>query len=217
LLPASLASGLGSDVQRPLATVIVWGLFSSTILTLLVVPVAYSFLPPRLVAGPRPGQVEERFMEPLPDVSATDVVTLLEYLQQHEGSAAVVRIADDTHREFGRIVNAIKAGEMLDFVDTPQAMAALTEKGKRFVTATVEGRKELWREQLLTLGLFREVHDVLRRQPDRTLDAEYVREAIVSRLPFENHVKIFQTFIRWARFGELIEYDEASETIKLVR
>ena len=30
LLPASMATGLGSDVQRPLATVIVWGLFSST-------------------------------------------------------------------------------------------------------------------------------------------------------------------------------------------
>jgi cobalt-zinc-cadmium resistance protein CzcA len=41
LLPASLATGLGSDVQRPLATVIVWGLFSSTLLTLFVVPVLY--------------------------------------------------------------------------------------------------------------------------------------------------------------------------------
>ena len=46
LLPASLATGLGSDVQRPLATVIVWGLFSSTILTLFVVPVLYATLPP---------------------------------------------------------------------------------------------------------------------------------------------------------------------------
>ena len=46
LLPASLATGLGSDVQRPLATVIVWGLFSSTILTLFVVPVLYAMLPP---------------------------------------------------------------------------------------------------------------------------------------------------------------------------
>jgi cobalt-zinc-cadmium resistance protein CzcA len=44
LLPASLATGLGSDVQRPLATVIVWGLFSSTLLTLFVVPVLYSVL-----------------------------------------------------------------------------------------------------------------------------------------------------------------------------
>lgn len=46
LLPASLATGLGSDVQRPLATVIVWGLFSSTILTLFVVPVLYRVLSP---------------------------------------------------------------------------------------------------------------------------------------------------------------------------
>ena len=42
LLPASIATGLGSDVQRPLATVIVWGLASSTILTLLMVPVLYA-------------------------------------------------------------------------------------------------------------------------------------------------------------------------------
>jgi cobalt-zinc-cadmium resistance protein CzcA len=48
LLPASMASGLGSDVQRPLATVIVWGLFSSTLLTLCVLPVLYRIFPPRL-------------------------------------------------------------------------------------------------------------------------------------------------------------------------
>lgn len=41
LVPASLATGLGSDVQRPLATVIVWGLFSATLMTLLIIPVLY--------------------------------------------------------------------------------------------------------------------------------------------------------------------------------
>ncbi|MGQ0636055.1 MAG: efflux RND transporter permease subunit [Planctomycetaceae bacterium] len=41
LLPASIARGLGSDVQRPLATVIVWGLVSSMLLTLFVIPVLY--------------------------------------------------------------------------------------------------------------------------------------------------------------------------------
>jgi cobalt-zinc-cadmium resistance protein CzcA len=51
LLPASLATGLGSDVQRPLATVIVWGLFSSTILTLFVVPVLYDLFNPGLPAS----------------------------------------------------------------------------------------------------------------------------------------------------------------------
>lgn len=41
LLPAALAHGVGSDVQRPLATVIVGGLVSATVLTLLLLPVLY--------------------------------------------------------------------------------------------------------------------------------------------------------------------------------
>jgi cobalt-zinc-cadmium resistance protein CzcA len=41
LLPASLATGIGSDVQRPLATVIVYGLMFSTIITLFALPVFY--------------------------------------------------------------------------------------------------------------------------------------------------------------------------------
>jgi cobalt-zinc-cadmium resistance protein CzcA len=52
LLPASLATGLGSDVQRPLATVIVWGLFSSMLLTLFVVPVGYRLIMPRTLKPP---------------------------------------------------------------------------------------------------------------------------------------------------------------------
>ena len=47
LLPASLAMSLGSDVQRPLATVIVWGLTGSTLLTLFIIPAFYRiFVPP---------------------------------------------------------------------------------------------------------------------------------------------------------------------------
>jgi cobalt-zinc-cadmium resistance protein CzcA len=41
LLPASLATGIGSDVQRPLATVIVYGLLFSTAITLYALPALY--------------------------------------------------------------------------------------------------------------------------------------------------------------------------------
>ena len=41
LLPAALARGIGSDVQRPLATVVVGGLVSATVLTLAILPVLY--------------------------------------------------------------------------------------------------------------------------------------------------------------------------------
>ena len=41
LIPLLLASGIGSEVQRPLATVVIGGLVSSTLLTLVVLPAAY--------------------------------------------------------------------------------------------------------------------------------------------------------------------------------
>jgi cobalt-zinc-cadmium resistance protein CzcA len=41
LLPASLATGIGSDVQRPLATVIVYGLLFATVFTLFILPSLY--------------------------------------------------------------------------------------------------------------------------------------------------------------------------------
>lgn len=43
LIPLLLATGIGSEVQRPLATVVVGGLVSSTLLTLLVLPALYKW------------------------------------------------------------------------------------------------------------------------------------------------------------------------------
>jgi len=43
LIPILISSGIGSEVQRPLATVVVGGLFSSTLLTLLVLPSLYKY------------------------------------------------------------------------------------------------------------------------------------------------------------------------------
>ena len=40
-VPMAMAIGAGAEVQRPLATVVIGGIISSTILTLLVLPVLY--------------------------------------------------------------------------------------------------------------------------------------------------------------------------------
>ncbi len=47
LLPLLLASDIGSNVQRPLATVVVGGLLTSTLLTLVVLPSIYKWFGPR--------------------------------------------------------------------------------------------------------------------------------------------------------------------------
>lgn len=47
LIPLLYATGAGSEVQAPLATVVVGGLVSSTILTLLVIPAVYKWFVPK--------------------------------------------------------------------------------------------------------------------------------------------------------------------------
>jgi len=41
LIPLALSYGIGSEVQRPLAVVVIGGLLSSTVLTLIVLPTLY--------------------------------------------------------------------------------------------------------------------------------------------------------------------------------
>jgi cobalt-zinc-cadmium resistance protein CzcA len=47
LAPLLFATGVGAEVQRPLATVVIGGLVSSTVLTLLVVPALHRWFAPR--------------------------------------------------------------------------------------------------------------------------------------------------------------------------
>jgi cobalt-zinc-cadmium resistance protein CzcA len=41
-VPMAVATGSGAEVQRPLATVVIGGLLTSTLLTLFVLPTVYS-------------------------------------------------------------------------------------------------------------------------------------------------------------------------------
>ena len=43
-LPMALSTGPGAEVQRPLATVVIGGILTSTLLTLLVLPVIYDWI-----------------------------------------------------------------------------------------------------------------------------------------------------------------------------
>jgi cobalt-zinc-cadmium resistance protein CzcA len=47
-VPMAVSSSAGAEVQRPLATVVIGGLLSSTLLTLLIVPVLYYFVESRI-------------------------------------------------------------------------------------------------------------------------------------------------------------------------
>jgi len=154
-------------------------------------------------------------IEPLPDASASEIVGLIEYLDARGGRADVFQIAADTHREFGEIIKVVKAAEMLDLVDTPKRQVMLEADGIRFVKATPEARKAIWRDQLLKLNLFRKIVALIENREDGQVDKETVMDIIIFSMPFEDFEKTFDNIIRWGRYGNLFAYEDDTEKLSM--
>jgi NitT/TauT family transport system ATP-binding protein len=152
---------------------------------------------------------------PLPEATSSEIVGLLEYLDARGGRQDIFRIAADTNRQFDDMIRVVRAAELLDYVDTPKRMVVFEPEGQRFVRATPEERKAIWREHLLRLRLFHDIYEVLQREPTHEIDRDFVLETIIMHMPQENYEKMFATFVRWARFGDLFAYDENTEMLSL--
>ena len=71
-VPMAIATGTGAEVQRPLATVVIGGILSSTALTLLVLPILYRLMHRREEAdSTAPRSSSAAVSGPLPDAPAT--------------------------------------------------------------------------------------------------------------------------------------------------
>ena len=158
---------------------------------------------------------EAATIQALPATTTSEIVGLLEYLEAHGGHHDLFDISANAHQEFGRVIAITKAAEMLGFVDTPKQDVVLTPLGWQFVRANADERKNIWRSQLLKMKLFRDVYNRLQQHPDEPIDADDVKEIMIIALPHENYEAMFETFVRWARFGNLFAYDEAAERITL--
>jgi NitT/TauT family transport system ATP-binding protein len=159
--------------------------------------------------------VSQEVVEPLPHVQPSDMLGLVEYLAAHGGAADLFQVASDTHFTFVEVLGTVKGTEMLDLVDTPQRLVRLTPLGQQFVKADMEERQRLWRGQLLKLGLFRVVLDLLDLGGgERGRDT--VLAEIRQRLPREDPEKIFDTLVQWGRFGEALSYREEDRVLSRV-
>lgn len=146
-------------------------------------------------------------VEPLPSAQSADILGLMEYLETQGGSSELFQVVAQTHVPFEKVLSAVKAAEMLDFVDTPKRLVILTPLGIRFIRAGMEERKELWKARLLDLKLFRVVMEQLELHEGQLTREELIAE-VQSRLPMEDPELTFETLVAWGRFGELFAYRE---------
>jgi NitT/TauT family transport system ATP-binding protein len=152
---------------------------------------------------------------PLPVATTSEIFGLLEYLDGRGGRDDVFSIASNTNREFGHVIAVTKAAEILVFVDTPGQDVVLTKLGRQFVLGGPDERKALWRQQILRLRLFQDVHSVLEKTEGQAISGDIVREMIILAMPQENYETMFDTLVRWGRFANLFAYEEDEDRLSL--
>ena len=153
--------------------------------------------------------------EPIPSVGPSQIFGLMEILRDHAARMDVFNLDQLTDYDFGQTLAVIKAGEMLEFLDTPKNDVILTDLGRQFLEADVNGRKVLFRRQLEKLTTFRFVRQLLEEAQGHELTKEIVEEELCVRLCTEDIPKLIEIIINWGRYAELFGYSPDAERLYL--
>jgi NitT/TauT family transport system ATP-binding protein len=153
------------------------------------------------VSAPKPARIM-----PLPNVNVGEMIGLLERVDNAGGTADIFDLAVEVGKEFGKILELIKAAELLDFVDTPKHMVTLLPLGRQLLGEKVNGRKRLVNQQLRHLQLVERIIEMLERQESKAVDEDLVLEELAVWLPTEKPHIMFKSIVRWGRYAELLGY-----------
>ena len=90
--------------------------------------------PPDTVAAVAP-------IESLPPVGLGQVMGLIEVVHVHGGRMDVFVLDELTDYDFGQTLSVVKAGEMLDLLDTPKNDVILSDLGRLLLTQDTTGAR----------------------------------------------------------------------------
>ena len=153
--------------------------------------------------------------EPLPSVNIGHIAGLMEIVRDHGGEMDVFGLDQLTDYDFGHTLAVVKAGEMMELLDTPKNKVILTDLGQEYLDGDINHRKELLRGQLKKLGTFRFVMQLLDEAKDHRLERDVIVEELAVRLTTEDIEKMFNTVVAWGRFAELFGYSPNDEILYL--
>jgi NitT/TauT family transport system ATP-binding protein len=157
---------------------------------------------------PAPGRAISRArsrMESIPCVPVGQILGLLSILHDEPDLSNIYDISAEIGKEFGETIALVKAGEILELLETPKDEVRFTEIGRRFMLADRKERQRIFSEQVHRLRLF---HIILAYLKDHEeVEAERVLKDIATALPYDNPEKVLQTMVAWGRYAGIMDYN----------
>src|SRR5260370_11208866 len=163
-------------------------------------------LPPEPPPGPgKPISKARARMESIPTVGVNQILGLISILHDSPDLDNIYDVADEIGKDFGETIAIVKAGEILEFVNTPKDEVQFTDLGKRFFESDRQTRKPLFAQQDQKLRVFHIILGYLEVQEE--VSSETVTHDIATALPYENPEKILHTMIAWGRYAGLMDFN----------
>lgn len=153
-------------------------------------------------------------LEPLPRVTLGEVFGLMHIVRRHGGRMDVFALDKLTGHHLGHLLSIVKAGEMMELLDTPKNVVAVTPLGNEVLDAEIKARKGMLNKQLRKLGTFQFVIHILDEAEGKHLHKDVVEEELAMRHA-EDVGPLFKTVVSWGRFSELLQYDAEAEMLVL--
>lgn len=206
--PHSIKAEITVDLKHPRDT-------NSWQFTQLVRRIHDVFTETILSDKPASTQMEEQSLWVLPPVSIPDVIGLTELLASHNGSLDVFKVPELMEKELGDALMAIKAAELMDFVDTPHHRVILSRLGQEVADGDVNARKRIVRAQLKSLKLVQMLLSLLENQPETELPYDQLMEWVQKKVPALNPKTSLDTLIDWGRYGEILRFNADTAILSL--
>ncbi len=147
-------------------------------------------------------------VEPLPRAGAREILGLLRAIESRGGEVALFQLTSEISQALGRLLQTIKAAELLGFVDTPHHRIVLTELGRQ-VLKERKRRKAIFQQQLRTLRLVQHVVHMIERSPAQRLPTDVLLEEFAILLPQEDPRRMLRILLNWGRFADLFDGQRA--------
>jgi NitT/TauT family transport system ATP-binding protein len=154
----------------------------------------------------------------LPRISPNVLSGLLEAVAAapYSGHADLPALAESLKMEIDDLFPAAETLQLLRFAEVAEGDIRLTDAGKRFVQADVDGRKKLFAEHVLAyVPLAGHIKRVLDERTSHRAPARRFRDELEDHMSEEDAEKTLRALISFARYGEAFAYNEDSGVFSL--
>lgn len=152
----------------------------------------------------------------LPHARPGGIAGMLELLNDRGGKDDLYHVADELQWEVNDLLPIIEAATLLAFARTEKGDVEITDAGRDFVNADINGRKDLFRTAALAHApLLQQVKNSLASKSDGAMPMEFFRDILDEHFSREETQRQLDTALNWGRYGEIFSYDAENDRLFL--